>query len=163
VWAISADDLFKLLIEENVITPEKAEQIKQKARTIDKKKKAQEEAKRARELEQVKQEAKAEAKKEAIKEAKAIATERKPKWKVYWKNGLNVNSTDGQHKIKMGGGIQVDFASISSPKRSFIDQIEAEQGNNLVGFGTEIDLPPAVVPSFKLGWGSSQARDPGGA
>jgi hypothetical protein len=25
------------------------------------------------------------------------------------------------------------------------------------------DLPPAVVPSFKLGWGSSQARDPGGA
>ena len=26
-----------------------------------------------------------------------------------------------------------------------------------------VDLPPAVVPSFKLGWGSSQARDPGGA
>ena len=25
------------------------------------------------------------------------------------------------------------------------------------------DLPPAVVPSFKLVWGSSQARDPGGA
>jgi hypothetical protein len=25
------------------------------------------------------------------------------------------------------------------------------------------DLPPAVVPSFKLGWDSSQARDPGGA
>jgi hypothetical protein len=28
---------------------------------------------------------------------------------------------------------------------------------------TRVDLPPAVVPSFKLGWGSSQARDPGGA
>jgi len=26
-----------------------------------------------------------------------------------------------------------------------------------------IDLPPAVVPSFKLGWGLSQARAPGGA
>jgi hypothetical protein len=25
------------------------------------------------------------------------------------------------------------------------------------------DLPPVVVPSFKLVWGSSQARDPGGA
>ena len=25
------------------------------------------------------------------------------------------------------------------------------------------DLPPVVVPSFKLGWWSSQARDPGGA
>ena len=24
------------------------------------------------------------------------------------------------------------------------------------------DLPPVVVPSFKLEWGSSQARDPGG-
>ncbi len=24
------------------------------------------------------------------------------------------------------------------------------------------DLPPVVVPNFKLGWGSSQARDPGG-
>ena len=24
------------------------------------------------------------------------------------------------------------------------------------------DLPPVVVPSFKLGWGSSQAIDPGG-
>jgi two-component system cell cycle response regulator DivK len=25
------------------------------------------------------------------------------------------------------------------------------------------DLPPVFVPSFKLGWDSSQARDPGGA
>ena len=28
--------------------------------------------------------------------------------------------------------------------------------------GRDSDLPPVVVPSFKLGWGSSQARDPGG-
>jgi len=26
-----------------------------------------------------------------------------------------------------------------------------------------LDLPPVVVPSFKLGWGSSQAGGPGGA
>ena len=25
------------------------------------------------------------------------------------------------------------------------------------------DLPPAVIPGFKLGWGLSQARDPGAA
>ena len=29
--------------------------------------------------------------------------------------------------------------------------------------GRQGDLPPVVVPSFKLEWGSSQARDPGGA
>jgi hypothetical protein len=28
---------------------------------------------------------------------------------------------------------------------------------------TPADLPPVVVPSFKLGWGPSQDRDPGGA
>ena len=27
------------------------------------------------------------------------------------------------------------------------------------GVGHGIDLPPVVVPSFKLGWGSSQAKD----
>lgn len=126
-----------LLVEERVLTPEKADKIKEKARNLEKVKKAQDDAKRARELEKVKQEAKAEAKKEVIKEVKAIAKKKKPKWKVYWKNGLNIKSADGQHKIKMGGRIQVDFASISSPKRSFVDQLEAEQGANLVGFGTE--------------------------
>jgi hypothetical protein len=30
-------------------------------------------------------------------------------------------------------------------------------------FLERIDLPPVVVPSFKLEWGSSQARDSGGA
>jgi DNA repair exonuclease SbcCD ATPase subunit len=29
--------------------------------------------------------------------------------------------------------------------------------------GKEGDLPPVIVPSFKLGWGSNQAIDPGGA
>ena len=27
----------------------------------------------------------------------------------------------------------------------------------------QFGLPPVIVPSFKLGWGSSQAIDPGGA
>jgi len=137
VWAISADELLKLLIEENVITPEKAETIKEKARQLDMAKKAQEEAKWAREWGRVKQEAKAEAKAEAIKEAKAIAEKSKPKWEVNWQNGLNIQSKDGKNKIKLGGRIQVDFASISSPKQSFVDQVQAEQGANLVGFGSE--------------------------
>jgi Transposase IS116/IS110/IS902 family len=38
----------------------------------------------------------------------------------------------------------------------------AEQLAAYVGL-TPSDLPPLVVPSFKLGWGSSHARDPGGA
>jgi hypothetical protein len=29
--------------------------------------------------------------------------------------------------------------------------------------GLPVDLPPVIVPNFKLVWGSSQARDPGGA
>ena len=138
VWAISADELLKLLIEENVITPEKAETIKEKARQLDRAKKAQEEAKWAREWGRVKQEAKAEAKAEAIKEAKAIAEKSKPKWEVNWQNGFNIQSKDGKNKIKLGGRIQVDFAGISSPKRSLVDQLEADQGgNDLTGFGSE--------------------------
>jgi phosphate-selective porin OprO/OprP len=138
VWAISADDLLKLLIEENVITPEKAEKIKEKARQLDRAKKAREEAKRAREWERIKQETKAEAKAEAIKEARAIAQKSKPKWKVNWQDGLNIQSNDGKNKIKIGGRIQADFASISSNKPSLVDQLEAEQGgNDLTGFGTE--------------------------
>lgn len=66
-----------------------------------------------------------------------IEKKEKLDWKAFWKNGLNIQSKDGKNKIKIGGRIQVDFASISSPKRSFVDQLEAEQGNNLVGFGSE--------------------------
>jgi phosphate-selective porin OprO and OprP len=66
-----------------------------------------------------------------------IEHKRKLDWQVYWSNGLNIKSKDGKNHIKIGGRIQVDFASISSPKQSFVDQVEAEQGNNLVGFGTE--------------------------
>lgn len=141
-WALSAEELLDLMVEEKVITPDKAEKIKQKARSIDKMKKAQEEAKRARELEQVKQEAKAEAKAEAIKEvkkeAKAMAKKAEPDWKAYWKNGLVVESKDKKNQIKVGGRVQVDFASISSPKEQFVDQVRNNSGGYLLtGFGTE--------------------------
>jgi len=42
-------------------------------------------------------------------------------------------------------------------------EILLEEGKHHHKSGGAPDLPPAVVPSFKLGWGSSQARDPGGA
>ncbi|MEJ2672832.1 MAG: hypothetical protein P8168_11670 [Deltaproteobacteria bacterium] len=75
-WALNSEELLDLMVNEKVITPEKAERIKQKARIIDRAKKAEEEAKRARELQRVKQEAKAEAKAEAAKEAKAVVDQK---------------------------------------------------------------------------------------
>ena len=72
------------------------------------------------------------------KEVREIEKKEKLDWKAYWSNGLNIQSKDGQHKIKIGGRAQVDFASISSAKRSLVDQLEAEQGrNDLTGFGSE--------------------------
>jgi polyhydroxyalkanoate synthesis regulator phasin len=70
-WAVSADELLDLMVDEGAVTPEKAQKIKEKARKIDQVKKAEEDAKRAQELQQVKEEAKTEAKAEANKEAKA--------------------------------------------------------------------------------------------
>jgi hypothetical protein len=72
-WALSANELLDLMVSEGAITPQKAEKIKAKARRIDQAKNAAEEAKRARELQQVKEEAKAEAKVEAQAEAAKAA------------------------------------------------------------------------------------------
>jgi phosphate-selective porin OprO/OprP len=71
------------------------------------------------------------------KKVAKIEKKKKLDWQVYWSNGLNIQSKDGKHKIKIGGRIQVDFASISSPKSDFVDALEQEQGANLVGFGAE--------------------------
>ena len=133
--ALSGEELLDLMVEEGAITPEKAQKIKRKARKIDRKKKAEEDAKRARELQQVKEEAKA----EAIKEAKAAAKAAVPKskWKAYWKDGFKVESTDGKFKTKFGGRIQVDFASVSSPSRNFVDQVSNNEGSRLTGSGAE--------------------------
>jgi polyhydroxyalkanoate synthesis regulator phasin len=85
-WALSADELLDLMVEEGAITPQKAQKIKEKARKLDERKKAAEEAKRARELQQVKQEAKteakAEAKAEAAKEAEAVVARKTEGWKL---------------------------------------------------------------------------------
>lgn len=81
-WALSADELLDLMVDEGAVTPEKAQKIKEKARKIDKVKKVEEEAKRAKELQQVKQEAKAEAKAEAAKEAEAVVAKKTEGWKL---------------------------------------------------------------------------------
>ena len=59
-WALSSAELLDLMVDEKVITPEKAEKIKRKARKIDAVKKAEADRRRARELQRIKQEAKAE-------------------------------------------------------------------------------------------------------
>jgi hypothetical protein len=50
--------------------------------------------------------------------------------------------------------LQIDFPAIG---------LDPKAQRNLSKHATPRDLPPVVVTSFKLGWGSSQARDPGGA
>jgi phosphate-selective porin OprO and OprP len=37
-----------------------------------------------------------------------------PTWKVFWKNGTQIKSSDGNFKIKMGGRIMVDYLSINT-------------------------------------------------
>lgn len=115
VLAINADDLLNLLVEEKVITPEKAEKLKQKAKKLEKAREAEERAKRAQELEQVKQEAKTEAKAEAAKEAKAAAEKAVPKPKVVagYNKGFYVETSDGKFRTRMRIGIQPRFVYIA--------------------------------------------------
>ncbi len=108
--AAEAEALLDLLQEEKVITADQAEKMKKKLAKIQEEKKL---------------------------EVAKIEKAKEPDWKAFWKDGLNIQSKDGKNKIKAGGRIQVDFANISSPRRSFVDQLEAEQGNNLVGTGSE--------------------------
>jgi phosphate-selective porin OprO and OprP len=138
-WALSAEELLDLMVDEGAITPAKAMKIKEKARKIDRAKKAEEKARRTRELQQIKQEAKAEAKAEAIKEAKAVVKKAVPKpgWKAYWDNGVKVESADGKNKIKIGGRIHYEAASVSSPTRRFVDQVSRDEGSQLTGAGSE--------------------------
>jgi serpin B len=58
---------------------------------------------------------------------------------------------------------QADFGGITTQEKLQIDLVLHKAWVKVEEKGTEADLPPVVVPSFKLGWGSSQARDPGGA
>jgi hypothetical protein len=61
------------------------------------------------------------------------------------------------HEVKV-----VDLVLYKPRVRRILEGILASFRPELVGLSA-IDLPPVVVPSFKLEWGSSQARDFGGA
>ena len=121
VWAISADDLLKLLIEENVITPEKAEKIKEKARQLDRAKKAREEARKAQEAKKIKREVKAEARAEAEttveKEVKKAAGKfPKPKLDFGYKKGFYVQTRDGKFKTRLRIGLMARYVNLSRDK-----------------------------------------------
>ncbi len=56
---------------------------------------------------------------------------------VYWKDGIRMDSKDGNFKIKMGGRIQLDVAGITSDDDDFVRAVEAAEGEDLEGFGVE--------------------------
>jgi hypothetical protein len=114
VLAINADDLLNLLVEEKVITPEKAEKLKQKAKKVEQAREVEERKKRTQELERVKQEAKAEAKAEAAKEVKVAAEKAIPKPKVIsgYKNGFFWQTPDGNFRTRMRIAFQPRFTYI---------------------------------------------------
>lgn len=70
----------------------------------------------------------------------ALAEEAKDDgWSTSWKNGLRVERNDGLHKVKLGGRIMVDFASISG------------DDNVLGGNGTGVEVRRArIFTSGKL-------------
>jgi len=110
VLAVNADDLLNMLIEEKIITPEKAEKLKQKTRKFEQAREAEERKKRAQELEQVKQEAKAEAGKEAkVAAEKAVP---KPKILVGYKQGLYLETPDGNFRTRMRFAFQPRFVHL---------------------------------------------------
>jgi hypothetical protein len=118
VYALSAEDLLELLVEEKVITPEKAQRLKQKALKREQARQAQEQTQRAQELERVKQEAKAEAKAEAIQEIKAAAKEAAPAPKLDYgyKGGFYVQTPDEKFRTRMRIGLQTRFVNLSRDK-----------------------------------------------
>ncbi|MCL4501148.1 MAG: hypothetical protein M1438_04750 [Deltaproteobacteria bacterium] len=131
-WALNADELLDLMVSEKAITPEKAEKIKQKARKIDRVKKAEEEAKRARELEQVKQEAKAEAKAEAKTEAAkevALAEKRVEKKASRW---IPENLPEPLKGLKVGVLAYLHYNVGNSPRAAdghvSLNQFSIERG-----------------------------------
>ncbi|MFP3868195.1 MAG: hypothetical protein ACLFUU_08530 [Desulfobacteraceae bacterium] len=112
--AINADDLLDLLVEEQVITPEKAQKLKEKAEKLDQARQAQEAAVRAQELEQIKEEAKAEAKAEAIKEAKKVVPQ--PKIEMGYKKGFFMQTPDEKFKMRMRLAFQPRFTYLNRDK-----------------------------------------------
>jgi hypothetical protein len=56
-----------------------------------------------------------------------------------------------------------DYLPSDPPRQRFRLNLMEELQQLIKDAEPDHDLPPVVVPSFKLGWGSSQANDPGGA
>ena len=68
---------------------------------------------------------------------KAEAEKEGPKWKVRWKDGLRVESTDGKIKTRFGGRIMLDWANISADE-NFENALAAEgESPPLNGTGVE--------------------------
>ncbi|MDD3579411.1 MAG: porin [Desulfobacca sp.] len=108
--AINAEDLLDLLVEEKVITPDKAQKLKEKAEQLDRARQSREAAERAQELEQIKQEAKA----EAIKEAKKAVP--KPKVEVGYKKGFFMQTPDDKFKMRIRLGLQPRYTYLNRDK-----------------------------------------------
>ena len=138
-WAVSADELLDLMVDEGAITPEKAQKIKEKARKIDKVKKAEEDAKRAQELQQVKQEAKTEAKAEAKAEAakEVAAGEKRVEQKAA--SWIPKNLPEPLKGLKIGVLAYVDYSVGDSPR--FMGPIVPQTGKAPVAgnFGRNVD------------------------
>jgi hypothetical protein len=110
VLAIDANDLLDLLVEEKVITPEKAQKLKEKAEQLDRARQSREAAERAQKLEQIKKEAKA----EAVKEAKKAVP--KPKIEMGYKKGFFMQTPDEKYKMRIRLGMQPRFTYINRDK-----------------------------------------------
>ena len=118
--AIDANDLLELLVEEKVITADKAQKLKEKAEKLDRARQARESAKRAQELEQIKQEAKA----EAIKEVKKAVP--KPKIEVGYKKGFYMQTPDEKFKMRLRLGFQPRLTYLNRDKDVVTEPMKTE-------------------------------------
>jgi hypothetical protein len=116
-WAISADELLNLLIEEKVITVEKAEKIREKARKLDEAKKARKVTDQAREPAPESQTTQARERAEAPKEAQVAARQEapksKPKIEVGYQRGFYVQTADQKFRARVLMGIQPRFTYLA--------------------------------------------------
>jgi phosphate-selective porin OprO/OprP len=76
-----------------------------------------------------------ELKKEA--EAEKVEQEEQGEWKVYWKDGLRVESRDGKIKTRWGGRSHLDWASIQADRDFEQDLNDAGESGRLKGNGVE--------------------------
>jgi hypothetical protein len=106
IYALNAEDILELLVEEQVITPEKAERLKQKALKREQARQAQEQAERAQEMERLKQEAKA-----AAKQAASA-----PKLDYGYRGGFYVQTPDEKFRTRVRIGLQARFVNLSRDK-----------------------------------------------